>query len=392
MSDFSRLIPLLEHFTEVGPAGCGLHISQGGKTVFTHYAGWADAENQKPISADSIFQIHSNGKLITVVAAMKLFEKGAFLLNDPLEKYLPEYKDMQVWYCTGNNQSGFYPARNKIKINQLMNMTAGITFFGDCSPVQTAVSAMINEFEAQDGYTLQEFAKKQAMLPLLFDPGTSWCYSTGLDITAALIERLSGMKFSDYLRQEIFEPLGMRNTGFFLDGKWDRAALMYSRDTNGVLKRNTSRDYRFAAKNKFESGGGGMTSTLPDMDRFATMMSLGGAWDGAHVIGRKTVDLIRANHLRGEPLEAFRRTHANKWESQAGYGFGLGVRVLIDKTHAGSNSSDGEYGWWGAAGSLQMIDPQEELAVSYAHMLAPENNYEGYCHPRLRAAIYACLD
>jgi CubicO group peptidase (beta-lactamase class C family) len=149
-------------------------------------------------------------------------------------------------------------------------------------------------------------------------------------------------------------------------------------------------DWLFAPDAVFESGSGGMVATLGDMDKFARLLAAGGTLDGVRILGRKTVDLLRRNHLQGEALAAFRRTHENGWESQAGYGFGFGCRVLVDRTLAGANGTEGEYGWYGAAGTWQLIDPSEELTATYAHMLLP-NNLANYCHPRLRAVFYACL-
>jgi CubicO group peptidase (beta-lactamase class C family) len=232
-----------------------------------------------------------------------------------------------------------------------------------------------------------------AQTPLLFEPGSSFNYGAGCNIAAALVEVVSGVKFGEYLQNNIFQPLNMRDTGLRLPlDKTSRAAKLYTLDEDGKLKYIPSqRDWLFAPEAVFESGAGGLVSTMGDMDTFVRMLSSGGALNGTRILGRKTVDLIRQNHLRGEALEAFRHTHESGWEWHAGYGFGLGCAVLIDRTLAGCNGSIGEYGWYGAAGTMQFIDPVEEMTVTYAHMLMPEN-LASYCHPRLRAVLYSCLD
>ena len=395
MNNFNGLKPILKHFAEVGPAGCSASVSLGGKTVFAHCEGYANLETQAPIREDTIFRMYSNSKVATMVAVLTLYEEGLLLLNDPVEKYLPEFANPQVGYYTGNNLYAVRPAKSSILVKDLMTMSSGLTY-GSVRPAisetHAAVAGMMAALEARGGYALGEFVKLAARLPLLYDPGTSWNYSISHDVLGALVEAVSGKAFGSYLRERVFEPLGMHDTGFFLRPEdAQRLATLYTRNPDGALVPNFSDEYRYKPEHRYESGGGGLLSTLPDMTRLAQMLSQGGTLDGVRVLGRKTIDLMRTNHLGTEQLCAFRRAHENQWEFLKGYGYGLGVRTMMDRAEGGCNGTRGEFGWAGAAGTWMLMDPEEKLAVVYMHQLKPMN-MEGYCHPRIRAAVYAGLD
>lgn len=394
MANFEALKPLMKHFTKIGPAGCSLSVSLEGKTVFTHYEGLSDIETGNPIDEFSIFRIFSNSKPITIVGLLKLYEKGKFLLNDPLEWYLPEFANPKVCYYTGNNMQHIRPAKSSITIEDLMTMSSGLTYGDNITQTHRSAAKVMDELEAQGSYTVREFAREISQIPLNFDPGTSWNYGLSHDVIGALIEVLSGKSFGEYLKNEVFDPLRMEDTYFFIpEDKKDRLVSQYYRNENNKFVLNKDRDYSYNASHKFESGGGGLLATLDDLSKFAQMLSMGGTLDGVRILGRKTIDLMTINHLGPQQLEAFQMTHTlqNKWPFLAGYGYGLGVRVMMDCAKGGSNGSVGEFGWAGIAGTWMLVDREEQLAVAYMQQLNP-NNREEYCHPRLRAAIYAALD
>lgn len=389
---------LFRDFHEVGPVGCGVNITRNGKTVYEFCSGYADKENKLPLQRDSIIRLYSNSKVFTNVALMTLYEQGKFLLDDPLEKYLPEFADPQVGFFTGNGVYSLRPARQSIRIRDLMSMASGLPYDahiagGAYTLTHAALKDMLVELEKGEGYSVRDFSRHIARIPLLFDPGTSWSYGYSHDIIGALIEVIADMDFEDYLRKAIFEPLGMKDTGFFIsDEKRHRLSRMYTpKNERGEIFPVTDWDVAYDANHRYKSGGGGLLSTMEEFGRFANMLSMGGKLEGVRIIGRKTIDLMRENHLNDDQLSAFRAAHANGWEFLSGYGYGLGVRTLINKAEAGANGSIGEFGWAGAAGTYMLADPQEQFSVTYVQQVLP-NPYEGYCHPRIRALAYALLD
>jgi CubicO group peptidase (beta-lactamase class C family) len=386
-----NIIPLLEHFTEIGPVGCAISISLNGTTMFEHYQGFADAEKGLPITRDSIFRMYSNTKMLTITAALKLYEKGLFLMNDPIEEYLPEFARPMVCRYASNNMIKVEPSSRSITIRDLFTMCSGITYEGEHNMTQSGIAKIKDEFEKKGGYGTREFVKALARIPLAFEPGSHWNYGLGHDVVGALIEVVSGKSFGEFLKDEIFDPLEMNDTGFFLtDANRNCLTTLYHRQ-DGKLVPNYADDVNYEASHRYESGGAGLLSTLPDMTTFAMMLCAGGTLKGERILGRKTIDLMRRNHLSEQPLRDFEKTCADgKWEFLSGYGYGLGVRVMIDPTMGGCNGTVGEYGWAGAAGTWMLVDPEEKLAVVYLHQLKPDNREE-YCHPRLRAAIYSEL-
>ena len=398
MNRFENIVAIMNDFLKIGVAGCGIIITKNEEEVFSYCTGFADKDAGLPMDRNSIVRLYSNSKVFTNIALMTLFEKGAFLLDDPLETYLPEFADPQVGFFTAN---GFYstrPAERSILIRDLMTMTSGLTYGsgisgGAFSQTHIQLGVAVEELEAAGGYTVREFTQKISKVPLLFDPGSSWSYGYSHDVVGALIEVLSGMTLEEYLKEVIFYPLGIQDTSFFIeDSKRSRFARQYSPiDECGNQTLAEQRDFIYEAKHRFMGGGGGLLGTLNDLSRFASMLSMRGTLNNVRILGRKTIDLIRENHLSPEQIRVFRAAHLNGWESLSGYGYGLGVRTMIDKAAAGSNGSLGEFGWAGAGGTWILADPEEQLAIAYVQQIRP-NRYESYCHPRLRAAVYASLD
>lgn len=398
MSQKENLTKLLEDFLKTGPVGCGAVICKDGEEIFSGCTGFADQENGIPMTKDTIVRLYSNTKVFTNVTLMTLYEKGKFLLNDPVEKYLPEFANPKVGFFTGNGVYTVRPAERSIRVQDLMTMSSGLTYDagiagGTYSMTHIKMGEALAELEASGGYTVRDFTRRISEVPLLFDPGTSWCYSYSHDVLGALIEVLADEEFESYMKRAVLSPLGLKDTAFFItEDKADRLAKLYTpRDSDGQNHLVTNQDRAYQASHKFKSGGGGLLSTLNDFSKFAEMLAMGGTLDGQRILGRKTIDLMRENHLDTNQLKAFQACHRNGWEFLAGYGYGLGVRTLISKVEAGSNSTLGEFGWAGAAGTYLSADPQERFSVVYAQQVLP-NPYEGYCHPRLRAAAYSILE
>ena len=385
--DTKYIDELLKHITEIGPAGCSLLVSKDGKPVYENQAGFADLAGGKPVDETTLFRMYSNTKVVTVIAAMILLERGKFLLNDPVSDYLPYFKDMSYYKYGANNVAVIVPAQNPITISNLLSMTSGITYAGDQIPTQKNIGDAIDVVSFfPRNMTVQEFAKIISDVPLAFEPGTRFHYGYSHDIVAALIEVVSGKSFAEFLNDEIFEPLEMVDTSFSVSAaNRDRLAVLYQRH-DGELVPNTEDDFRLDPGYKFDSGGGGLISTVRDMEKISRCLCM-----SEPVLSAPTIELMRRNQLTTPALmDSLRDTFELGWDFFRGYGYGLGVRVILDPAEAGTICTMGEFGWAGAAGTWALIDRNCGLSVFYAHQLMPEN-MEGYCQPRLRNAIYAAF-
>jgi len=388
MNSFDRLTPLLEGFVEKGPAGCAALVAQRGKVLYEKYVGLADIEKRKTITSDTIYRIFSNSKPITCAAALILYERGAFLLNDPVSDYLPEFKDLKVWRSTNGAASEAPPAKRPVRIKDLFTMSSGMSYPGDASETarQTAIMQRDLDQKARAGskYDVRTLSRGLAKIPVAFEPGTGWLYGLSHDVLGALIEVLSGKSFGQFLQEEIFDPLGMHDTSFRLPkAKQDRLCTLYDRSMDGVLTPRTDMDAHYQPDATFESGGGGLLSTIGDYSRFAQMMACGGRHQGTQILGRRTIQLMSTNHLDAQQLADY------NWDYLAGYGYGLGVRVMMDPPAGGCNGSLGEFGWSGLAGTWLLVDPKEEFSAVYAQQMMP--NFEARHQPRLRNVIYGAL-
>lgn len=382
-----RLDPLLKIFMERGPAGCACGVMQNGKALYEGYAGLADLETQKPIAPDTIYRMHSASKVITCTAALMLYERGLFHLNDNLEDYLPEFKNPQVFRYSANNALYTSPASRSIKIKDLFMMASGICYPGDnvetARRVLKAVKALERKEKAGQMCDIRTLVKALAEIPLAFDPGSHWLYGYSHDVIGAFIEVVSGKRFSRFLQDEIFEPLGMKDTAFRLsDDKWPRLCTMYNHPADGKLTKSTEPDDRYKPDALMESGGGGLLSTLADYNRFGQAMACG-ELDGVRLLSPHTLRLMTANGLSPQQLADF------NWDTLAGYGYGLGVRTLMDPAAAGANANPGEFGWGGYAGTILMMDPKEKLSIVYMQQMVP--NQEAYHEAALRSTVYGSI-
>lgn len=380
----ARIDTFMNQAVEEGVMVGGLGvIARNGNIVYSSTWGQRDREQQLPMTDDTLFRIYSMTKPITGVALMMLFEEGKFLLNEPVAKYIPELANLTVAVSTADGQvqgqsNGTQsstigvgdadkvgmtraPTRQPT-IRDLMRHTAGFTYgvFGNTEVDQQYRAAGL----LRDHPDLQDFVAKLGKIPLQYDPGTRWHYSVSVDVQGRLVEVLSGMKFSEFLEQRLFAPLGMTDTSFTVPvEKQPRLAQLYAPkgtpgSVNAWLTPNASNelevanDYAnqgFMPGATFESGGGGLVGSTSDYLRFAQMMLNGGELDGVRILGSKTVELMSRNHLGDIPMGF----------GGAGAGFGLDFGVLLDPGVAGEPGSEGEYNWGGAAGTKFWIDPKE---------------------------------
>jgi len=381
-----RLTPLLEEFVEKGPPGCACIVMRRGGVVYEKYLGYADREKKKEISPETIYRLFSNSKPITCAAALILYERGAYLLSDPVSDYLPEFKDMSVYRSAAENTPHVSPAKGPIRIADLFTMTSGLCYPGDSPETARRTRDVLKDLEEKEGSKCDIRAMSRALagIPLAFDPGAGWMYGTSHDVLGALIEVLSGKTLGRFMQDEIFDPLGMKDTFFRLpEEKKARLCCLYDLSSDGSLTKNNSMDSNYRPDALLETGGGGLLSTIGDHSRFAQMLGCGGLFNGEQILGRKTVQLMSSNHLRPNQLADY------NWDFLAGYGYGLGVRVMMDRSVGGSNGSAGEFGWSGLAGTWALVDPAEELSAVYAQQMIP--NLEARHMPRLRNVLYGAL-
>jgi CubicO group peptidase (beta-lactamase class C family) len=265
-------------------------------------------------------------------------------------------------------------------------MTSGLCYPGDSPETARRTRDVLRDLDEKEGskYDIRAVSRALAGIPLAFDPGAGWMYGTSHDVLGALIEVLSGKTLGRFLQDEIFDPLGMTDTSFRLpEEKKARLCCLYDLSSDGSLAKNTGMDAHYRPDALLETGGGGLLSTIGDHSRFAQMLGCGGLLNGAQILGRKTVQLMSANQLKPHQFEQY------NWDFLAGYGYGLGVRVMMDRAVAGSNGSLGEFGWGGLAGTWALVDPVEELSVVYAQQMIP--SLEARQIPRLRNVIYGAL-
>jgi CubicO group peptidase (beta-lactamase class C family) len=350
----SRVTDAMQELVDEGRlAGVVTAAVRDNKLVHFESVGYRDLEAQDPMRNDAIFRIYSMSKPITGVAMMILYEEGKFRLSDPVEQYLPEFKDLQVF--AGVDDDGNLitePQAHKMTIRELMSHTGGLSY-GVFS--QSPVDSLYLEADILDAnQTMDEFIGKLGDIPLRQQPGSQWHYSVSVDVQGALVERLSGQRFGDFLEQRIFDPLGMTDTDFHVpEEKASRFAQVYNYDDNGELvAREGFEGANFLMDPEFESGGGGLVGSTMDYLRFSQMLLNGGELDGVRILAPLTVDLMHRNQLPAGFKDDGMGT--------PGTSFGLDFAVIEDPVEAESYSK-GEYYWGGAAGTWFWIDPVEDL-------------------------------
>lgn len=378
--DFRRLNEFLDSLLERGVPGWDMMIRQGGQTIYRRMNGFADREAGRRMQGDELYYVYSASKVVTAVAALTLYEQGKFLMTDPVSAYIPAFGNMKVKEIRPDDLEVLHPAVNPITMRDLFTMTSGLNY----DLKHPAVLDVIHSTQGK-APTLA-VAEAIAKRPLYFESGTRFMYGLSHDVLAAVVEVISGKRFSEYVREHIFEPCGMKDSCYHLDEeKKTRMARQYLFDDalGKAVPTDNSNEYVFGSE--YDSGGAGMITSLEDYMRFAEMLTRRGVTeDGCRILSGRTVDLMRTNHLGPAPLKDF------DWVQFKGYGYGLGVRTMLDRTACGSAGPVGEFGWSGAAGAWMLIDPENQLTAYYAqHML---NSQEPYTHPRLRNLIYACVD
>ena len=359
-------------------AGAVVAVARKGKVVVSEALGESEAGSGKPMKTDAIFRIYSMTKPITTVAAMALVDEGKIGLDDPVAKYLPEFKDRRVHTGKGDET---VEAKREVTVRDLMRHTSGLTYgvFGNSPVDQLYKKAGI----FAPGDNLQDMMTKLGKLPLMYEPGTRWQYSVSTDVLGRIVEVASGKPLDEFFAERVFKPLDMMDSGFFVpEDRADRLTASHGRDDKEKKLTATEKadKSRFRSKPKFLMGGGGCVSTARDYLRFCQMMLNGGELDGVRLLKKETVAEMTRNQL---PEEAMKAKNGGNVEVGEGFGLGFGVRVGKDDPAAGRFV--GEYYWGGAASTHFWIAPKQELIVVALEQFQPSR---GLLQQAVKPLIY----
>lgn len=365
-------------------------VARRGQVVWQQAQGLMDVERGIPAVTDTLFRIYSMTKPITSIALMQLYEQGRFLLDDPVHKYIPSWRNLQVYQSGVHPNFVTKPTARAMTIRDLLSHQAGLSYGFSC---RTNVDAAYRQLklDGRSGLTLEELIDELSRLPLEFSPGSAWNYSLATDVCGYLVQVLSGMALDDYFNVHIFRPLGMEDTFFTVPAdKLSRFAACYQYETGDAFSlQDDPQTSHFTRRHGYLSGGGGLVSSLGDYYRFAQALANGGELDGARIIGRKTLEFMRLNHLpNGVDLPSVSIGGFSETPYD-GSGFGLGFAVKTDIAKSQTIGSVGEYGWGGMAGTTFFIDPVEDLLVVFMTQLIPSSSY--LIRQELRALVYAAL-
>lgn len=392
--DFTNLKNCLDSFPgKYNVPGCDCIVYRNHEIIFRHTVGLSDVENNIKMNGNELYLIFSMTKMLTCTAALQLYEKGKFLLTDPISKYLPEFEKMQIssdaldssaaekitsgqslGETANNTSSGF--AQTPVSIRHLFTMTAGLDYNLRADGITKALA---------DGKTsTRDLVASLSQTVLSFEPGSRFRYSLCHDVLGALVEVLSGQSLGEYMKENIFDPLGMKDTFFNVphdEERLSRFAVRYTYTENGLQRLPLECGYNVSPD--YQSGGAGLSSSTEDYALFLDAMACGGIGkNGNRILSPSTVNLMGTNHLSGQALNDFNNL-------REGYGYGLGVRTHIDKAKSGSLSPIGEFGWDGAAGAFSMVDTKNKISLTY---FQHNHCWDKRIQTEMRNALYSSLD
>lgn len=398
--DAGRLERITDHLERnyIGPGkitGCQVSVARHGHVAYAKSFGLMDRERGKPTRDDTIYRIYSMTKPITSVALMTLYEQGYFQLNDPVHRYVPSWKDHRVWTSGEGDTFDTEPAHRPVSFRDVLSHTAGFTYGGALPGVgiQHPIDKLYRKLQVRSvggRDTMQEFLDKLGQVPLRYQPGTRWMYSLATDVCGALVEVISGKPLAQYLQDVILDPLGMKDTSFFVaPEKQARFAANYQRNAKKELVLiDDPETSDFLQEPGFKSGGGGLTGTSADYLRFCEMLRRGGELDGARILGPRTLELMHMNHLPGNQDLTQLAIGTFSETANEGVGFGLGFASTLGQVQTGTLGA-GDYYWGGAASTIFWVDPKEDLSVVFMTQLMPSGtfNFRG----QLKSIIYGAI-
>jgi CubicO group peptidase (beta-lactamase class C family) len=366
-------------------------VTRHGRIVHLATCGRRDLEADLPVELGTRFRVYSMTKPVTAVAAMQLYEEGAFALKDPVARFIPAFADLAVYQDGPASAPRTTPATRELRLWHLLTHTAGLTYgFHHAHPVDELYRAAGSEWAPPEGKDLAECCDIYAGLPLLFEPGSEWNYSVASDVLGRVVEVVSGQPLDRYFDERIFGPLGMADTGFWVEEPaHGELAALYVAGPGGRLVRHDQMGNRALRRPACLDGGGGLVSTAADYHRFTQALLGGGELDGARLLGSRTLAYMARNHLPGgADLEAFGRKLFAETTFD-GVGYGLGFSVLLDPVANKVLSSAGEFAWGGAASTFFWVDPAEQVTAVFMTQLVPSSAYP--IRSELRQLVYQAL-
>ncbi|MFN5511196.1 MAG: serine hydrolase domain-containing protein, partial [Burkholderiales bacterium] len=367
-----------------------VQVLRSGSLVYESVIGRRDIERDVALTRDTVYRIYSMTKPITSLVFMMLVEEGRVALDDPVTRFIPEWKNLGV-YSAGTGPWVTTPCARPMQMVDLLRHTSGLTYGFQ---MRTNVDAAYRTLKVADrdrSLNTERFVDELSRLPLEFSPGEAWNYSVSTDVLGVLIERITGKPFAQVLQEGVFDPLGMKDTRFIVgeDQKARFAACYLPTPAGGMSLLDDPQKSPFLSEPVFFSGGGGLVSTADDYMRFCRMLLAGGQLDGHTLVSPATLRLMTANHLPGgKDLTALSRSLFSE-STNAGVGFGLGFAVVFDPVRAMVPSSPGEYYWGGAASTAFWIDPVEDIAVIFMTQLLGSSTYP--VRRELRTLVYSAL-
>jgi CubicO group peptidase (beta-lactamase class C family) len=352
-------------------AGAVTLIARHGKIAHCEAVGLQDIASRTPMRPDTIFRIYSMTKPVTTVATLLLFEEGHFLLDDPVAWFLPEFAETKVFGRETATRTEVADLERPITIRHLLLHTSGLTYDFDPSPVG---KLYLQEQIGRGDEALDAKVRRLAQLPLVHQPGAGWTYGMSTDVLGRLVEVIADQPFDAFLKERIFDPLAMHDTGFFVpSGQRERLATLYMSDEHGGIQPDHSPGVAFVEPPRLLAGGHGLVSTAADYACFCQMLLNGGTLDGERVLGRATVGLMLADHLPGQP-----RPFPPGFPMPEGYSVALAGATCVDGALAGLPASRGSYGWSGLASTRFWIDPLENLTGIFMIQLMPFSDRVSY--------------
>jgi CubicO group peptidase (beta-lactamase class C family) len=396
--DAQRLARVDDHLTRryVEPgkiAGCLVAVARHGELAHLSCLGLADRERRRPVTEDTVWRLYSMTKPITGVALMTLYERGHFQLSDPVARFIPSWRGLKVGVRASDGTTELVDPHRPVTVRDVLMHTSGLGYgpanadldLGDTTDRRRVASI-------QRAGSLEDLVERLSGDPLRFHPGTHWLYSFGTDVCARLVEVISGETFDEYLQAELFDPLGMVDTGFFVpDASLDRFAANYGRNARKELVLiDDPEQSGYRQRPTFLSGGGGLVSTATDYVRFCQMLANGGELEGHRILGRKTVELMTINHLPGGgEMSQFALAGGYGEAGFEGMGFGLTMAVGLGPAATGVIGSPGEFMWGGAASTAFWVDPVEDLVVVFMTQLMPSGTFN--FRAQLRILVYPAI-
>lgn len=346
-------------------AGISALVARNGKVAYFKHFGMQDKAAGQPVNEDTIFRIYSMTKPVTAVAALQLWEQGEFHMLDPISKYIPELQNLKVYVSGSGEDMVLEDQQSPITIKDLFLHTSGLSYgFHD-----NEVDKLYRQAELFSS-EVDALPADLAKLPLQHQPGSAWTYGVNTDVLGLLVEKISGLRLGDYMQKHIFTPLKMDDTGFYVPSeKASRLAQMYTVDANTgktiPMLNVPLGDY--TSRPKFESGGGGLVSTMTDYLKFAQMLLDGGKYKGGYILAPRTVDYMRSNHLPN-PLYPFEA-------DSPGEGYGLAMSVVVEPDKSQFLTSKGNYGWGGLATTFFRIAPEDNMVIISMTQMIPYGFY-----------------